>query len=316
MKIWNLMKYKKAYLLFSVVVLMPGLYFLLTSGLKLAIDFTGGSVFSYKIPTESVDNQEIISSVSQVFFESNLEVKSIRLVEDILEVKTNTADTNTNDSINLKLAQALPNVEQQSYESIGPSVGRETTINAFKALGWATIGILLYIAFAFRNVPKPYSSFRFGFSAIVAMLHDALLLLGVSAILGKYIDFEVDALFITAVLTVIGFSIHDSIVVFDRIRENLGKLPNSWSFERVVNFSIVETLNRSMATSLTVLITLLSLYVLGGDSIKHFTLALLIGIISGAYSSIFTASPLLVLWEEYLTKNKKKKFKFRFWRKK
>ena len=137
------------------------------------------------------------------------------------------------------------------------------------------------------------------------MLHDALMLLGAFSILGKIFRIEIDALFITAMLTVIGFSVHDSIVVFDRIRENLKKLPTSLSFEYVVNYSIVETLNRSFATSLTVLMTLLSLIVLGGESIRYFVLALLIGIISGTYSSIFTASPILVIWEELKSRKHK-----------
>ena len=138
------------------------------------------------------------------------------------------------------------------------------------------------------------------------MLHDTFLLVGVFSILGKISGVEVDSLFITAVLTVIGFSIHDSIVVFDRIRENLKKLPTSWDFEQVVNFSIVETLNRSFATSLTVFVTLLSLFILGGQSIKYFVLALLIGILSGTYSSIFTASPILVMWEDKILESRKK----------
>ena len=136
------------------------------------------------------------------------------------------------------------------------------------------------------------------------MFHDAVLVIGIFSILGYFFGTEVDALFITAVLTIIGFSVHDTIVVFDRIRENLKKMPQSWGFEKIVNFSIVETLNRSLATSLTVIITLSSLYVLGGESIKDFVLAMLIGIISGTYSSIFTASPILVLWEE---RSKKKR---------
>jgi preprotein translocase subunit SecF len=146
---------------------------------------------------------------------------------------------------------------------------------------------------------------RFGASAIIAMLHDAFMVLGIFAILGHFFHMELDSLFITAILTVIGFSVHDTIVVFDRIRENLSKLPKSYSFEEVVNYSVVETLNRSLATSMTVLMTLLALVLLGGESIKTFVLAMLIGITSGTYSSIFNASPILVIWESWEQKRKK-----------
>lgn len=160
------------------------------------------------------------------------------------------------------------------------------------------------IANAFRNIPKPYSSFRFGLSAILATLHDVIIVFGIFSILGHFFNIEIDALFITAMLTIIGFSVHDTIVVFDRIRENLGKLPKQMNFEEVVNYSIVETLNRSIATSFTVLLMLLSLYLLGGESIKNFVLAMLIGIFSGTYSSIFTAAPILVIWENFIAKKR------------
>jgi preprotein translocase subunit SecF len=138
------------------------------------------------------------------------------------------------------------------------------------------------------------------------MIHDAFVVLGIFSILGHFFRVEIDSLFITAVLTVIGFSVHDTIVVFDRIRENLKKLPPSWKFSEVVDYSLIETLNRSVATSLTVIITLFALFMLGGGSIKYFTLALLVGVVSGTYSSIFNASPILVLWEEWSIKRKRK----------
>ncbi len=303
---WDVMKYKKMYLLFSGLVLIPGIVSLLLFKLNLAVDFTGGSVFTYDVSRiGSRDGFE--EKVRDVFGEQELEISEFVLGKEELEIRTQPVDSFVNDSINEPLKNSFKDIEQKSFETIGPVIGRETTLNAFKALGMASLGIMLYIAYAFRNIPKPYSSLRFGASAIIAMLHDAFLLLGVFSILGKFAGVEIDALFITATLTVIGFSIHDSIVVFDRIRENLRKLPSSWSFDQIVNFSIVETLNRSFATSLTVIITLLSLYILGGPSIKYFVLALLVGIVSGTYSSIFTASPLLVIWENYIVNRRKRK---------
>lgn len=289
----NILKYKTIYLLISLIILIPGIMSLFIHGLNLSIDFVGGSVAKYQVE----ENYDLNTITSQ--YESNeVVIEDISLVENVLTIKTKPLDVNVNKVIKDNLTY-----KQISFETVGPVIGRETTKNAFVSLFWASLGILLYIAYAFRNIPKPYSSLKFGVSAIIAMLHDSLLVVGIFSILGYYKGLEVDAMFITAVLTVIGFSVHDTIVVFDRIRENLNKLPKSWQFEKVVNYSIVETLNRSLATSLTVIFTLLSLYILGGETIKTFVLALLIGIVSGTYSSIFTASPILVLWESNSKKN-------------
>jgi preprotein translocase subunit SecF len=192
------------------------------------------------------------------------------------------------------LTQRFGPFEQRTFETVGPAVGQEIQNRSILAVGLMSIGILAYIAFAFRKVRHP---FRYGVCAIVAMLHDALLVVGVYAILGRHFGVEVDALFITALLTVIGFSVHDTIVVFDRIRENQLRRPGE-SFNSVVNHSLVQTLVRSINTSLTVLITLIALYLFGGVTIRdNFVLALLIGIASGTFSSIFVASLMLVVWE-------------------
>lgn len=301
-KTLDIMKYKIGYLVFSAVLLLPGIIFLGLDGLKLSIDFTGGSVFVYQ-QSDSFGPNELKS----VLQENNIEVENVRVDNDNVIARTKPIESEKINQIKTSISAQYGDPQLRSFETVGPSIGSETTKNAFYALIWASIGILLYIAYAFRNIPKPYSSFRFGASAIIAMLHDAVMVLGLFAILGHFFGIEVDSLFITALLTVIGFSVHDTIVVFDRIRENLNKLPTSWTFEEVVNFSIAETLNRSIATSMTVIMTLLALVLLGGESIKIFVLAMLLGIVSGTYSSIFTASPLLVLWEDYMVRLKKKK---------
>lgn len=301
----NLLKHKNWYLILSGLILIPGIISLFVFGLNLSIDFVGGSVVKYELP----DNYES-SKIIDLYKSNNIEVEDYSIDTNVLTVRTKQMDVQTNKTILDSLYTTLNveqftngvNIKQLSFETVGPVVGKETTKNAFVSLGWASLAILLYIAYAFRNIPKPYSSFKFGFSAIIAMLHDAIVVLGIFSILGHYKNIEIDAMFITAVLTVIGFSVHDTIVVFDRIRENLSKLPKTWQFETVANYSLVETLNRSLATSLTVIFTLSSLYILGGDSIRNFVLALLIGIISGTYSSIFTATPLLVIWESYRKK--------------
>ncbi|HEY6406792.1 MAG TPA: protein translocase subunit SecF, partial [Ktedonobacteraceae bacterium] len=178
--------------------------------------------------------------------------------------------------------------------SVSPSVASETTLRAFLAVLSASVLILMYISFSFRKVAKPW---RYGACAIIALLHDVLVVLGVFSILGWLLNVQVDALFITAILTVVGFSVHDTIVVFDRIRENMQRR-TSETFDQVVNASLVQTMARSLNTSLTVIFTLTALTLFGGVSIRTFTLALLVGIISGTYSSIFNASMLLVIWEK------------------
>ncbi len=185
-----------------------------------------------------------------------------------------------------------------SFQTVGPVIGRELTIKSLQAVGLASVAIIVYIAYAFREIPKPYSPWKFGVSAVVALLHDVLVVVGAFSLLGHFYKVEIDALFVTALLTVIGFSVHDTIVVFDRIRENLRKTAGRVDFEEVVNESVLQTLTRSLTTSLTVVFTLLALVLFGGESIRWFVVALLVGIISGTYSSIFNAAPLLVLWEQ------------------
>jgi preprotein translocase subunit SecF len=167
------------------------------------------------------------------------------------------------------------------------------------------VAFVIFLAISFRNAPPPVSPWSFGVTAVIALLHDTLALLGIFAILGKLYNVEVDALFITAVLTTIGFSVHDTIVVFDRIRENLKRYTHS--FEIIVNDSIVETIARSLSTSITVLFTLLALLIFGGESIRLFVLALLLGVLLGTYSSIFNAAPMLVVWNNYKLKRQAKK---------
>jgi preprotein translocase SecF subunit len=177
--------------------------------------------------------------------------------------------------------------------TVSGSVASETTRNAILAVVAAAVLILLYISFAFRKVARPW---RYGACAIIALLHDVLVVVGVFSILGWLFNLQIDALFITALLTVVGFSVHDTIVVFDRIRENMQRR-TSETFDQVVNASLVQTMARSLNTSLTVLVTLSALTLFGGETIRVFTGALLLGIFSGTYSSIFNASMLLVIWE-------------------
>ncbi len=218
----------------------------------------------------------------------------------IIDINTHTVVKLTGGTVDVPKIQATilnaggPLVQLISNSETGPSVASDTTSNAILAVIAASAFILIYIWFSFRKIPKAW---RYGACAIIAMLHDVLVVLGIFSILGKLFDIRIDALFITALLTVVGFSVHDTIVVFDRIRENMHRR-TSETFEEVVNASLVQTMARSLNTSLTVLFTLSALTLFGGDSVRTFTLTLLIGIFSGTYSSIFNASMLLVIWEK------------------
>jgi len=298
----DLMKYKFWYLAFSALVIIPGLLSLGVFGLKTSIDFTGGSVLKFSRQEGTWDK----NTVEQSFKEKGVEVASINMEDNgkSVSVRTKSIDANKNEEIKTSIA-LLPSIQQTSFETVGPSIGGETAKKSLVAFVVACFGIVFYIAYAFRNIPKPFSGLRFGVSAILAMIHDALVVLGVFAILGHFKGVEIDPMFITALLTIIGFSVHDTIVVFDRVRENLGRFKGK-SIEWIANYSILETMRRSIATSVTVAITLTALFVFGGASIKWFVFALLIGVISGTYSSIFNATPILVIWEDFLGRHNRK----------
>lgn len=291
----NLMKYKIAYFVASLVIILPGLYFLITFGLKLGIDFTGGALLEYQfqknisaddlkrvITTDGVEVGQITSSGSNDYI-----------------IRTKPLDQQKISGIKKNLAEKFGSIEVKREEFVGPVIGSELKQKALYALTLASLMIVLYITFSFRKVSRPASSWRFGIAAIVALIHDILVVVGAFAILGKFFGVEVDTLFVTALLTVIGFSVHDTIVVFDRIRENLIKHMGK-KFIDVANLSVVQTLGRSLNTSLTVIFVLVALLLFGGETIKWFVVALLVGIISGTYSSIFNATALLVFWEEKL----------------
>ncbi len=291
----DLMRYKIFYFIFSLILILPGIYFLLTSGLNLGIDFTGGALLEYKFEKQ-IKNEILTKTILQ----EGLEVRQIQEGGNgSLIIRTKPAEQGKINSLRVVLEKKFGSLEERRVENVGPVIGRELGQKALMAIILASIAIVLYIAFSFRKVPKPASSLRFGIAAIVALAHDVLLVVGVFAILGKFLGVEVDILFVTALLTVIGFSVHDTIVVFDRIRENLLKNIGK-KFIEVANISVIQTLGRSLNTSLTVVFVLVALLLFGGETIKWFVVALLVGIVSGTYSSIFNATALLVWWEEKL----------------
>lgn len=284
----NLMKLKFVYFTISLLVILPGVFSLVKWGLNPSIDFTGGSLIEVQGP-----------DVKNELVKDGVEVSSTQKSgEQSYLYRTKMIDNAKKDQIMSQLKGKYgPYITISRFETVGPVIGQELTKKALYAVGLASIAIIIYIAYAFREIPKPYSSWKFGVSAVVALLHDVLVVAGIFSLLGHFFKVEIDALFVTALLTVIGFSVHDTIVVFDRIRENLRRTAGRVSFEEVVNESVLQTLARSLTTSLTVLFTLLALILFGGESIRWFVLALLVGIFSGTYSSIFNAAPLLVSWE-------------------
>lgn len=286
----NIIGHRRIWYTISLVAIVPGLVSLIIFGLRLGIDFTGGSVLEVQGA-----NPGVIAGLATQQKLQDVSVVSVGPNRYDIRYRDPAADTQKEaDHQKFKQALAGHGLTELSFDSIGPSVSRNLVQNALLSLLIASLAIVAYVAFAFRNMPPPVRSWSFGIMAIVALLHDAFFLLGIFSLLGHFAHVEVDSLFVTAVLTVIGFSVHDTIVVFDRIRENLRRYGSRLSFETTVNNSIQETLARSVNTSLTVLLTLLALYLFGGTTIRTFILALLIGIASGTYSSIFNASPLLV----------------------
>jgi preprotein translocase subunit SecF len=266
------------------------MFSLVTHGLRLSIDFTGGTLWELQMSRE-VQPGEMKAVLADYGFGDSL----VQTTQDnglLIRMKELKEGSPEKAKIAAAIKEKFGDFKELRIESVGPTLGNEIRNRALIAVFFASIGILAYIAYAFRNTKNP---FLYGIAAIIAMLHDVAIVVGIFSILGWLEGVEIDSLFVTALLTVIGFSVHDTIVVFDRIRENLGRRAGR-TFEQTVNYSVVQTMVRSLNTSLTVVFTLLALYLLGGETIKYFVLALLIGIVSGTYSSIFNASQIVVVW--------------------
>lgn len=292
---------KWIFFLLSGLIIIPGIISFVLWGVRLGIDFSGGTLLEIRVQSQST--KDAISEIKKTAESQKIEIGSIQTTGNqtyLLRLKQ--IDRNQNKKMQDELTKTVGSVTELRFETVGPTVGKETGINAGKAVIIASLAIVVFISLAFRQIPKPYSSVKFGICAVAALIHDILVIVGLFSLFGHYFKVEIDSLFITALLTIMGFSVHDTIVVFDRIRENLSKMPGV-NFSQVVNESIIQTLARSLSTSLTVLFTLFALFIFGGETIRWFIIALLIGITSGTYSSIFNAAPLLVLWEEWGKKN-------------
>jgi preprotein translocase subunit SecF len=297
---YKIIQRRNIFFIISALIIIPGIIGIAMGGLKLGIDFTGGSLIQVAFNDQRPQVQQIQDNLTPV----NLGSLVIQpLGDNEISIKLKTIDNDTYQKVLSSLRTSFGNVEEKSFESIGPTFGQELKSKAITATVLVLIFILIYISFAFRKSSHgSVKSWVFGTGAVVALAHDLIVVVGFFAILGKFWNVEIDTLFITALLTVLGFSVHDTIVVYDRIRERL-RVNYNKPFEETVNESVNQTIVRSLNTSLTTLLVLLALYLFGGESIKYFILALLVGITAGTYSSIFVASPLLVVWNNL--KNRK-----------
>jgi len=284
------------FFIFSFLVIAPGVVFLaIAPGLKAGIDFTGGSSMTLGFSESSNVKQ---SQIRDILIDQGYPETTVQNLGDSnFFVRTKELDDNEKTNITQTLITKLDPESKsilRSFDLVSPVVASETVLNAVWAVLAAAIGIFIYVWWAFRNVPSP---FRYGLAAIVALLHDTLIVVGTFAILGELFDIEVNTMFLIAVLTVIGYSVNDTIVVFDKIRENVLIHVNR-PFTEIVNLSISETIGRSINTSFTLLITLAALLLFGGATIREFLYVLLIGVVAGTYSSIGIASQVLVSWEQ------------------
>jgi preprotein translocase subunit SecF len=294
---YNLMQKRLLWFIISLIAIAPGVLFMIWSTistgspLPLSIDYTGGTLWEIRF-------QEPVAptTVRQVFVDAGYSDTTAFTVEDeqTVQVKLKNIDIAEKDALEVQLQEQIGPFEERSFRSIGPTIGAEVAQAAVVAVLIASALILLYIAAVFRTVPHP---FRYGTCAVAALVHDVLIMISFVSIMNLIAGWEVDALFLTAALTVIGFSVNDTIVVFDRVRENLRRYRTA-PFVTVANRSVIETALRSVATQVTALFVLVAILILGGATLRQFMAVLIVGLVSGTYSSIFNATALLVAWEE------------------
>ncbi len=291
---------RKIFYFISIVLVGLSLVSVAVWGLKPGLDFTGGTLIDVAYPDGRPNQETILSALKTI--DPQASVRSSGDIDYIVRMKHVTQEERASITNALSINGSVQAVEK-TFDSIGPILGAEALRNAYVSVILVILGIVLYITFVFRKVSEPVSSWKYGLIAIVALLHDIIIPIGVFSVLGHFLGYEVDTLFVTALLVVLGFSVHDTIVVFDRVRENL-KNPSKKPFAEIVGQSISQTFTRSINTSLTTLIALIVLYFVGGEATHHFSLALIIGIAAGTYSSVFVGSPLLVTVENWQKKKK------------
>ena len=289
---------KKIFYCISAILIGSSIAALLVWGLKFGIDFTGGSLLEVEYINIRPENKLVLENlakigVNEAVLQPTGEKGLILRLPDINEEK--------HQEILIALGGPKALTDKQ-FTSIGPTIGKELRRNSLWAIAAVMLAILAYIAWAFRYVSRPIASWKYGIAALIALIHDITIPTGIFAVLGRFYGVTIDTLFVTALLTILGFSVHDTIVVFDRVRENLKKIGQRESFDEIVERSLRQTIVRSINTSLTVILAMLALYIFGGLTTKYFALAILLGVFFGTYSSIFIASFILITWNKFSLK--------------
>jgi len=301
--VYKIIQKRKIFLSLSSLAAAASILALIFWGLNFGIDFTGGSL----LEVQFTNYQPNITEIQDSLKDANLHNLVVQPTNDsvILRFKDNTEEAH---QAAVSQLQALikdkkdASFKELQFDAVGPSIGQELKSKSFNATIIVFIMIILYISLAFRKVSKPVASWKYGVAAVIALVHDLLFILGTFAVLGHFYGIEINTPFIAAVLTVLGYSVSDTIIVFDRIRENLPK--SQEDFENTINRSVNQTITRSINTSFSAVLALLAVLFFGGDTIKDFALALIVGIIVGTYSSIFVASPVLVVWDKFTHRQK------------
>lgn len=291
----NFTKYRKIYLFFSGALVIASILAIIFFGLNLGIELAGGTILEVSYSqTKRPPIEEVREKLSQI---GDFQIQAIE--DDSFLIRT----TKTDEELYGKMMTVLAGAEQQYFESIGPTVGEELKTSTTIAMILASVLIIIYIAFSFAGTSGPIASWQYGVTAaVVAFLHDVLIVIGIFSVLGYFLNVQFTIPIVVALLTTLGYSLNDTIVIFDRIRENIGKIKGG--FEEIVNKSLNETITRSINTSLTTLLVLLAILFFGGETLFYFILALVIGIILGTYSSIFLAGSLILLWRKRFDKIK------------
>jgi preprotein translocase subunit SecF len=294
MKYFDLIGKSKIWLSFSSLLVVASIVCIAVFGLNFGIDFTGGSLFEVEFES-AAELSEMRFAFSDLGYDAVVQQGE----GNLFVARTAPLTREEHDVITAGLEERFGAFEEHRFESIGPIIGDELKRKSVVAVILLLVLIVFYVAWAFRRVSKPIASWKYGLLTIVAALHDVIIPLGIFAVLGSVLGFQIDTAFVAAMLTILGYSINDTIVVFDRTRENLMVNRHSDApFSEVVNKSVMQSFARSINTSITTLFVLLAIFFFGGGTTRSFMLALILGVISGAYSSIFVASPLLVLWEK------------------
>ncbi len=292
----NIIGKKTLFLSIAGILVVASIILILKFGFEEAIDFQGGTLWQFQIPKENPTVEVVSQFLKTDIKEVGEPVINFDLTHNTFLVRLRATTEEEHQKLTTAIKTKFPSFEELSFQSIGPSIGANLRKNAVKAVILAVIFVSLYISFAFRKVSRPINSWKYGVVTMISLLHDIIIPAGLIAVLGHYFGAEIDSNFIVALLVIMGFSVHDTIVVFDRIRENLALDRGKTEFGTVINNSINQTMARSINTSLTLIIVLLVMFFLGPINLKYFILTLLVGVSMGVYSSIFVASPLLLVW--------------------